>query len=429
MRPKAALVTLADHRDEFYALRADLALEEQGKVRRRLQGEVELLPDHLVRGEDDARTAGLSAKQSGADLLLLHTPIWAPPNLGLVAAGLAGLPVAILANTSLATSGLPGLLSCGAALDQVGIVHRRFFGDLDDPSFRGEVLAFCRAAAARARLRGSRMGLLGGISVGLYSTGFDPAQWSRIFGVEAIHHDQSALVRRAEAQPEQAVEGLGQWLAARLGRVDYRAPGFTEDQFARQIRSYLAARDLVREGRYDFLALKCQPELSDGYVLQCLNVALLNDPYDHEGVKPSVPCACEADADGALTMRILNLLSGEPTALLDVRGFRREENLLVLANCGGMATYFAGRSADPAANLALVHLLPHVFGRAGGGATQIIAAPGPLTLARLCRKEGRYWLAMLAGEAVAKSREELRQSTYCWPSQLAAGHSFRVGTG
>ena len=415
MIPKVALIALADHRDEFYALRTDLAEKERAKVRKYLHGEVELLQDDLVRGEDEARTAGLSAKHSGADLLLLHTPIWAPPNLGMVAASLAGLPVALLANTSLATSGLPGLLSCGAALAQVGIAHRRFFGDLDDPKFRGDVLAFCRAAAAIARLHGGRMGLLGGISVGLYSTGFDPAQWLRIFGVEVIHHDQGELVRRAEAEPEQALERLAQWLTARLGRVDYGAPNFTGDQLSRQLRSYLAARDLVREGGYDFLALKCQPELSDGYALQCLNVALLNDPYDHDGAKKSVPCACEADADGALTMRILNLLSGEPTALLDVRGFRRAENLLVLANCGGMATYFAGRSADPDTNLAAVHVLPHVFGRAGGGATQMVAAPGPLTLARLCRKEGRYWLAMLAGEAVAKTREDLKQSTYCWP--------------
>lgn len=426
MTPKVAMITLADHRDEFYALRADLAEAERAKVRRCLDGEVELLRDDLVRGDAEARASGYAAKYSRADLLLLHIPIWAPPNLGLIVARLADLPVALLANTSLATSGLPGLLSCGAALDQVGLAHRRFYGDLDDAAFRRGVLAFCRAAAVRARLCGSRFGLFGGISVGLYSTGFDPSQWLRIFGTEVVHYDQLELVSRAEAQPGIAVEGLKQWLTARLGGVEY-GPTLTEKHLERQLRSYLATRDLVREEGFDFLALKCQPELSNGYALQCLNVAMLNDPYDHDGPKKPVPCACEADADGALTMRILHLLSGEPTALLDVRGFIRTESLLVLANCGAMATYFAGRGPSPEINLAGVHVLPHVFGQAGGGATQFVAAPRPLTLARLCRRDGRYWLAMLAGETVAKNREDLRQSTYCWPHAFVrAGIDYGV---
>ncbi|NLG85370.1 MAG: hypothetical protein GX493_12370 [Firmicutes bacterium] len=416
IKPKVALITLVDHRDEFYALRAPLAEAEMVTVRTLLGGEVEIVLDVLVRKNEAARAAGHEARRTGADVLLLHTPIWAPPNLGLVTARIAGLPVGILANTSLATSGLPGLLSLAATLDQVGIPHRRFFGDLADQSFRGKVLAFCRAAATRSALVGNRLGLLGGFGVGLYSAGFDPGQWQRIFGVETVHQDQMEIVRRAEEVPEAEVDRFVQWLVRRVGRIELGAPTLTPAHLARQIRSYLATRALANEMGYDFLALKCQPELSDGYALQCLNVALLNDPYDADGLKPPLPCSCEADADGALTMRILNLLSGgAPTALLDVRGFLPKEGILVLANCGAMATYFAGRSQRAEENLAKVHVLPHVFGRAGGGTTQFVAAPGPITLARLCRRNGRYWMAVMAGEAVAKPREDLRQSTYVWP--------------
>jgi len=413
--PKVALLTLGDHRDEFFALRAGLAEAERAKVRRLLGEEVEFVQDELVRSDESARSAGFAAKHSGADLLLLHTPIWAPPNLGLVAARIAGLPVALLANMALSTSGLPGLLSCGAALDQAGLAHRRFYGEITEPGFLRSVLAFCRAAAVRRSLIGGKFGLLGGFGVGLYSASLDPAQWQKLFGVEVSHADQAEIIARAQKIPACEVEAALNWLVAGAGRVETGTPSLTRAHLERQLRSYLATRELVRRHGYDFVALKCQPELSDGYALQCLNVALLNDPYDFDGPKAPLPCSCEADADGALTMRILNLLGGMPTALLDVRGFIPPENLLVLANCGSMATYFAGRSEDPAVNLAEVHILPHVFGKAGGGTTQFVAAPGPLTLARLCRKDGRYWMAVLAGETVVKAREDLRQSTYCWP--------------
>ncbi|MGE5551960.1 MAG: L-fucose/L-arabinose isomerase family protein [Bacteroidota bacterium] len=420
MKPRIALLTLADHRDEFYAQRAPLAEAETAKVRG-LGEAVEFVLDELVRSGETARAAGYRARNAGADILLLHTPIWAPPNLGLIAARIAGLPVALLANTALATSGLPGLLSCAATLDQAGIAHRRFFGDVAAPAFRNALLSFFKAGAVRRALVGSRMCLLGGFGVGLYSASLDPAQWQKLFGIEISHVDQLEIVRRAEALTPAEVEPHVRWLLGHIGRAELDAPSLSPAHLERQIRSYLATRALLQEGGYDFAALKCQPELSNGYALQCLNVALLNDPYDADGAKRPCPCSCEADADGALTMKILSLLSAKPAALLDVRGFLPEEGLLVLANCGGMPTYFAGRSERPEVNLAEVHILPHVFGRAGGGTTQFVAAPGSLTLARLCRRDGKYWLAVVHGEAVAKPREFLRQSTYPWPHAFLRG--------
>lgn len=415
LAPKVALINLADHRDEFYAVRADLAAEEIGKVTRALSGDVELVLSELVRSDEAARTAAARAKNAGAELLLLHTPIWAPPNLALNLARIADLPIGLLANPAPATSGLPGLLSCAAALEEAGIAHRRFYGDIAQKAFYRDISAFTSAASVKARLVGMRMGLFGGFGVGLYSAGYDPAQWMRIFGLETVHEDQLAIVRAAEAQSRESVAAFASWLTARLGRIAFDGESLTPVHLEKQLRSYLAVRELARRGRYDLLALKCQPELSNGYVLQCLNIALLNDAYDADGPKEPLPCSCEADADGALTMKILTMLSGKPSALLDVRGFIPEENILILANCGGMPTYFAGRGERADENLRHVHVLPHVFGRAGGGTTQFVAAPGPITLARLCRRAGRYWLAILAGETVAKDREVLHRTTYPWP--------------
>ena len=76
-----------------------------------------------------------------------------------------------------------------------------------------------------------------------------------------------------------------------------------------------------------------------------------------------------------------------------------EKNILYLPNCGGMCSWFAGRSDKARDNLGNIELRPSV--RPGGGAiTYFTAAPGPVTLARLYRVSGKYRMAIVPGEVV-----------------------------
>ena len=159
---------------------------------------------------------------------------------------------------------------------------------------------------------------------------------------------------------------MKRWLVDQGMTISFNETLFRNEHLMKQIQSYLATRELVAENKFDFISVKCQPELSNGFCLQCLSVAFLNDPYDADGPKSAIPCACEADGDGALTMVVLNRLSGgQPTALMDIRGILPEEGIMLLPNCGSIATYFAGRCEKPRDNFQNISLVPHVFGEAG----------------------------------------------------------------
>ena len=226
--------------------------------------------------------------------------------------------------------------------------------------------------------------------------------------------DQFEIVRRAAAVDDGTVAQYAEWLTANLGGLDFNATTFTRSHLERQIRSYVATKSIVRDYELDFIGIKCQPEMSNGYVLQCLNVALLNDPYDVEGPKEPIACSCETDHDGALTMQILKLLSGgEPTNLNDIAYV--SDDSMTLANCGSMGTYFANWSRRPAENMAHIRMVPHTFGDAGGGAIQFVVPPADLTLARLCRKGGRYWMGTVTGEAVARARDPKNKGLFPRP--------------
>lgn len=413
---KVALLSFAEHREDFYEKRKLLVEKYTRLVEGALSQEAQIITFEPIRSLEKVRETAQAVRAAHCECAIFYFPIWVTPSFGVVEANLLQLPVLLLANREIETSSLPGMLGTAAGLDQIGIPHQRVCGDIDDHRVLDEIRTFISASHVIRSLRGIRYGMFGGRSLGIYSTVIDPSQWQKLFGIDVEQIDQLEIVREAERIPEKEVEYFEKWLLDGGLTTAYNDTLFTRKHFRKQIRSYLATKKLVHDLKLTFVSIKCQQEMSDGYCLQCLNIALLNDGYDAEGTKAPIPCACEADGDGALTMMVLNILSGhEPTTLMDVRAAFPEEGILLLNNCGGMATYFAARSRDPKDNLKKVKMVPHVFGKAGGGATQYVCGPGPLTLARFCRKDGRYRLVICSGEVIEGREELIARSTTCFP--------------
>jgi len=429
MSSLVAVAHIADSRTDFYARRKELVVEELEALAW-LRGEFRLLESPILQTSRGVAEFARQCLSQGAQSLILHFPIWGDPIFSVKLAGLCNLPLLLLGNCRPETSSMVGMLGAGGALDQVGIAHTRVF-DHNEEEGRKSVRAFLRAAAARAALRGQTLGLFGGRSLGILTAVADAAQWQRLFGVDIESIDQLEIVRLAESLPQAEVDRHLAWFTQRLGGVDY-AGNFTPLALERQVRSYLATKCLVEQLGLDFVGVKCQPELSDGYVTQCVSHMLMGGALDAEGDKPVTVHACESDADGALTMQLLHLLSGgQSAALLDVRWFDAANRQWTLANCGAIPAALGATSADPS-GLSSFKLVPHVFGRGGGGALAGTVAPQTVTLARLCRRSGEYWMAIVPGEVVEPDPAELERVTPCFPKafvRCAAGMDFLASFG
>ena len=106
---------------------------------------------------------------------------------------------------------------------------------------------------------------------------------------------------------------------------------------------------MIEEFKYDFCGIKGQRELTEHFATADVAEAFLNDPYGPDGTpKPPIVCATEADSDAALTMQMFKHLSGTPVLFADVRHYHQDLGVWDLCNSGEHATYFAGRSTDPA---------------------------------------------------------------------------------
>lgn len=430
-QPTVGLITFGDERaHEWEAVFRGLTEPRHIEVRRAL-GELPIAlasAETVARTKDDIDEQVAALRAARVVALVAHVPCWTAPNLVVRAVQSLGVPTVLLSNRSAATHGTVALLGAGGALDQIGYPHLRVREEPGGLATGEALLPFLRAAATVSALRGEVFGLFGGRSLGIDTGTFDPMQWREQFGIDVEHIDQLEIIRRAEGVDAATGETATKWLTDRVAATDYDAK-LTREKLNHQVRCYIATKEIIQEKGLDFVAIKCMPDLSTHFVPQCISAALLPSPYDESGQRESIVMACEADGDGALTAEVLKHISGGlPTLFADVSYLNDKTNTLYLPNCGAMCSWFAARSDDPDENLHQIQLRPAI--RPGGGAnTYFHAAPGPITLARLFRRSGRYHLAILPATLVTPSKDEVDEFvTARGPHQLPTAFAkLRVG--
>lgn len=394
----------------------------QDRLRRRLEQDgydVETGEEVICTNEQAVREAKRLAA-AGCACTIFNFAVWAFPHLSALASRFAPGPFLLFSNVNPQHPGLVGMLASAGSLNQAGTSYARAYGEIEDEATYARVRTFVRAASAVSRLRGQTFGLLGGRPMGMYTATADPASWLKIFGVDVEHIDQGEIIRLSQDVPAARVESAFKWLEENIGHIHYDGKQLTPEKLKTQIRATYAMKRIIEDYRLDFSGIKAQPELTNHFCTMDVTEAFLNDPYDWDGPHEPHVCATEADMDAALTMQIFKHLAHTPVLFADVRHYHADLGIWDLCNSGEHATYFAAASFDPKDNLPHVHFYPEDFYfPAGGASVHHLAHPGQATFARLTRRDGKYWLAILRGEFVQyeakKNLELMKQTTLAWP--------------
>lgn len=394
----------------------------QDRLARRLEGDGHRVigGEEIIWTNEGAVREAKRLRSLGCDCTIFNFAVWVFPHLPALASRFAPGPLLLFSQVNPQYPGMVGMLASAGALNQAGTPYARAFGEIEDEATYRRVRSFVRAAGAVSTLRGQTFGLVGGRPMGMYTATADPAQWLANFGVDVEHIDQGEIVRLSAEVPDDRVESAFRWLEEHVGQIHYDGKQLTPEKLKLQIRATYAMKRLIEEYRLDFSGIKAQPELTNTFCTMDVTEAFLNDPYDWDGPHEPHVCATEADMDAALTMQIFKLLAGTPVLFADVRHYHAELEMWDLCNSGEHATYFAQRSFDPADNLPHVHFFPEGFYfPAGGASVHHLAYPGDATFARLTRRAGTYWLAIVRGEFVRyeaeRNLELMKQTTLEWP--------------
>ncbi len=356
--------------------------------------------------------------------LIIGSWHWTEPILPIMLVRELDVPVLLYANHNPAWAGSTFLSSTGAsfwenAANDNMLRHKRLQGR------RERIVPWIRGVSAGSKLsRGSL--LLWGPSYCLSMEHLQddlPGLKSFMVG-DFIMEDQYSLVRRSEKMLEDGgrVDRMIMWLREEGCSIEFDDKMLTENALRKEVALYLAAKDSVADKMEEGepilgASIRCQPELSVDYgVTPCLIPSLLPYPEDFEGEKTVVPVVCEGDVKGLVTCAFLHLVNPKcPPLFGDLKYV--DDNLIIISNCGGASIYYSELSPCARDCLPSVWIKGQCQG-ASGGAVGFYSKPSDVTVARLTRIDGDYWMQYAIGRITAVT-EDIKEKILwgrMWPN-------------
>jgi L-fucose isomerase-like protein len=433
------VVTFTDPRD------TGLAVERETYLRQSHQALVRLLSKNgakvvdpmksLRKGWTESDMFGLRTKnevekaidillRARTECLIIGSWHWTEPMLPIMLVRELDIPVLLYANHNPTWAGSTFLSSTGAsfwenAANENMLRHQRLQGRPE------RVMPWVRGVTAGSKLsRGSL--LLWGPSYCLRMEHLQddlPGLKSFLVG-DFVMEDQYSLIRRAEVMLQEGnrIKAMISWLRKMGCSIEFDDKMLNEESLRREVALYLAAKDSVAdkfsEGESIMGAsIRCQPELSVDYgVTPCMIPSLLPFPEDFEGEKPVIPVVCEGDIKGLVTCAMLHLMNPEAPPLFGDLKYV-DDNLMIISNCGGASIFYSELS--PCAR----ECLPEVWVKgqcqgASGGAVGFFSKPSEVTVARLTRIDGEYWMQYGRGR-ITEMTEEVKSKILwgkMWPN-------------
>ena len=213
------------------------------------------------------------------------------------------------------------------------IPFKWYYDHVDTPIFQRRFGITMRALRGLLRLENARVGWIGGVSPGFYNLEVDPKKIQDRLGATLVEHEMEELVALAERVDEAAVTVQAEVMRAAAAEVTVSNP----QTFSRVTRVYLALKQLAAERKYDALAVQCWSRIQELYgIVPCM-------AYSWLGSDDNLAVSCEGDIQGALSMLLLNELSGEAqsSTLLDLAAFDPNSPAMMMFHCGVTPRHFA----------------------------------------------------------------------------------------
>lgn len=433
---KVGIITFTDGRERCFRGQRDDCFRFQAGLAEWLkkEGHAVVEGDEIVWNWKTAREQ--AARVSDCDAVIFNFCVWSYPDFTGQAANLIDAPICFVGNINPSAPGWVAFFASAGTMDEINRPFGRVLGDVNDPAVGADLRAWLsrhqpdarqRGVAAAQQLRGQRYGEFDGPSMGMYTGHIDQSQWMEQFGVQVHHRSQLTLYWMGQQIATERVEAGLKWLEEVCAEIQWDGENLTpglDGTLARQLRVYLAAKDLCALEGIDFCGLTGQLDFTewDQGCIMDIPEALLNDIADWEDEhKAPIMCATECDSNGALTMQIMHLITGKPVLFADLRHYHADLDMYDLVNSGQHAPWLSKRSDNYRENWAPIRLMPALgfYFRGGGASVQFYSDAEPqVTYARITRKASVYRMHIFTGSWVdygfERNEELAKMTTYSW---------------
>ena len=292
----------------------------------------------LVDGEAQADIVAQQFRKAGVDILVLVPDTWAFPQLtaiSLLQQFQSNTPINITCGNSGPKPGVVYAHALNGAISQYGRMVSLNVGTWPDTGMNPKMtkqtaknlIDWCYAAVTTVALRGRRVVILGHDSMGMETALAHIIPTRNTFGLEITRLDMKLLadMLSKKAYNQKELKTLRGWIDKHIGkRLEIRNEADNK-RFNQSLGMYLIVRDLMVDlnavggGFMSQLEWGSDPRGIPLPVADTME-SLFNSTFDHNGRKPPLPYATEADVQGLLTMLFMTYLSGgNPPLFMDFR--------------------------------------------------------------------------------------------------------------
>ncbi|MCD8184974.1 MAG: fucose isomerase [Rikenellaceae bacterium] len=257
---------------------------------------------------------------------------------------------------------------------------------LDSELFERDVHRFAAVCRVVNGLRKARIGM-----IGIRPAGFQTVRFSEKLlqdsGITVIPMDMAEMIARAKAIDTGSV--AVQAKIAELKSYGKIPSCVSEESVAKQAAFSLAVENWIAANDLDAASIQCWDALEKNYgCTSCVTMSMLGEKL--------IPCACEADIAGAVSMYALMLATGKSPALLDWNNnFAGDHNKCVCTHCSNYPKSFFQSELE----IASLDVLGTVLGQTDTfGAVKGKVAPGPMTYFRISTDDRLGTIKAYTGE-------------------------------
>ena len=211
------------------------------------------------------------------------------------------------------------------------IKSKWFYGYADDERFRRRLAVTVKALGAIKKMKQSKIALIGGFAPGFLDLYFDERSVYSTFDGITINrlHEYDEIIKRVEKVTDNDIKAFREELIRDNIRMTPTAAKLSDFS----LKMYVAYRRFVDEFGYDAIAISCWPKFQDDYKYSvCSTIGMLNDD--------KIVAACEGDLMSAVSMLILQEMSGDSTMCMDFSAFDEKDDSVMMWHCGPASKRF-----------------------------------------------------------------------------------------
>ncbi|MBN2012799.1 fucose isomerase [candidate division KSB1 bacterium] len=202
---------------------------------------------------------------------------------------------------------------------------------VDSDAFKADVQRFAGICRVIGGLKHARIGAIGARPAA-FQTMRSSEKIFQASGITVVPVDLSEIIGAAQKIDDKA----GVYKTKVQEIKDYGAiPAFIHDsKITLQAKLGIAIDNWIHENDIDAAGVQCWTSVQDNYgCATCLAMSMLGERL--------IPCACEVDVAGVISMYMLMLAAGKPSALLDWNNnFGEYRNMCVCTHCSNYPKSF-----------------------------------------------------------------------------------------